>query len=610
MIDLRLIPVVRVLVPFTGGSLAGYLGGISFTAWEMVIPGLLMWTVLLLLYYLSRRKTGISRGFFSLLVFGLFSWAGLGTGILGRPEDPGLPVGEPIMISGTILEGPWERGGRYQFEMRLQGVDTGDTVYRSRTLIKAYMTMPADSVFPVPGEFWRLGGRLAAIRNNGNPGETDYANILKRKNCWYRFYCDAFWERNARMDQSRSVFVSAIRIRKVIADQWMGPPEVVSLLKAVCLGDRSGLSEEMRDSYSMAGGMHVLAVSGLHVGLIWWVLHHAFSFLVRLLKREFYRVVLITLLLWFYAYVTGFSSSVCRSVTMFTIFTVTRLTGQRGHPVNAILVSMFFLILIRPGRLLDVGFQLSYAAVLAIVIMHPVLKGLIRIRNRLLNWVWEATIVSVAAQIGTMPLVIHYFHRVPVYGLLTNLAAIPLLSCIMVLFIVSIPFIAMGAGILNRLLMSLGGMMNSSMEVIASLPGSSVGNLYMAPVCSLLLVWFIFLIMAILRRRRGIPVFLAMLTLCGILLNSSFIRYSRLHSSQVSVSRFKRSSMITFRVGMQVDHYIWCADSSSMNSIDRYLASAWGNRCYESHVMQIQGNSRIDTLYRGNLFPGVTMKHK
>ena len=148
MIDLRLAPVVRVLVPFAGGSLAGYLGGFSFRPAELVITCLGLWLFLVLSYHLSRRKAGISSGLFSTQAFGLFLCTGLGTGILSKPEDPGLPVRETVVISGKILEGPQDRNSRYQFEIRLQMVDTGDTVYQPRTIIKATMIMPTDSILP------------------------------------------------------------------------------------------------------------------------------------------------------------------------------------------------------------------------------------------------------------------------------------------------------------------------------------------------------------------------------------------------------------------------------------------------------------------------------
>jgi competence protein ComEC len=598
MIDFTRAPVARFLVPLAGGSLVGYLGSPAVRPGVVLFSCLVLWLALLLIDQLFREKPLLRGGLFSSLVFGLVFCTGLGLGMMDEPKDPGLPVGERIMISGKMREGPVERNGRLEYEMGLSMVLARDTAFQTATLLKAYMQVPRDSPVPVAGETWRLGGRLVAIRNSGNPGEIDYAAILKRKNCWYRFYCDTVPELNYRLEETQTRNLSAVRIRNGLSESWEGPPEALSLLRAVCLGDRSGLSETMRQSYSLAGGMHVLAVSGLHVGLIWWVLHRVFSFLVRLLRREIYRVVLITLLLWFYAYVTGFSSSVCRSVTMFSFISAARLIHHRGHPVNALLVSMFFLVVIHPGRLLDVGFQLSYAAVLSIVTLHPVLKNLVRVKNRILKWAWEATGISLAAQIGTIPLVVYYFHQVPVYALLTNLVAIPLLSCIITLFVFSVPLMAIGtvAGIMNRLLMTLAGLMNSAMEAIASIPGSVIGGLFLDPVCALLFVVLVFLGITMFSGKSSLPKYICMFTLSLILIQSARIRSSRLRSFQLVVGHFYNGSLVTFREGLYVDHYIWSGDPESVAYMDRYLASAWGQRSYEISVVWVNGAAPIDTL--------------
>jgi competence protein ComEC len=591
MIDLRRAPVVRALVPFTAGSLAGYLGhpvpGQDGWALPCLILCLAIWLIQLLLFFFCLRVPQVRAMPFSLISAGLFFLTGLGTGALERPEDPGLPEGERIMVSGLVMDGPVERNGRIAFTMGLRMAGRMDTAHPVRTIVKATMEMPSDSLLPESGESWRLCGRPVAIQGSGNPGEPDYPAMMQRKGCWYRFYCDTLPGLNVKVAGIPDRRLNAARIRRAVAALWEGPPESVSLLKAVCLGDRSGLNEEMRQSYARAGGMHLLAVSGLHVGLIWWVLHRILSFMVRLFRREVCRAVPVTLLIWFYAYVTGFSSSVCRSVTMFTFFSAARLTGHRGHPVNAVLVSAFFLVTVHPGRALDVGFQLSYAAILAIVTLHPVLKSLIRLNNPVLKYVWEGACVSIAAQAGTLPLVIHYFHQAPLYALFTNLLAIPLLSCIIALFVASVPLVAagIGAGPVNRLLVFLGGMMNRVMETVSSIPGSVVGNLFPDPLCMLLFMVAIFLAILIANRRGRLPVYLLMLTVCLILFRSAQVRDHRVHSSQLVVGHFNGASMVTMRQGLQVDHYIWCGDPEQVAYMDRYIESAWGNRCYETSVV-------------------------
>lgn len=596
MFDIRRIPVARVLLPFAAGSLAGSLDILIAGPWLLLSAGMGLWMCMLLFFRLIKPERVLPIAGFSVAAWGLFFLTGLGTGNLDKPVDPGLPDNEPVVISGRILEANVDEGGRLVTELELQAAVTTDTVFHARTIIKAYTEIIPGAGLPVPGETWIFYGRLAPIRNNGNPGEVDYASILNRNNCFYRFYSDPGLNLPSRMEYSFGRGSGAGRIRTAVSGHWSGPPEAVSLLKAVCLGDRSGLNGEMRQHYSRAGGMHVLAVSGLHVGLIWWLLQRAFSFLVRLFRREVYRVLVITALLWFYAWVTGFSSSVCRSVTMFTFFSLARLICHRYHPVNAILVSALFLLLIHPGRLLDAGFQLSYAAVLAIVTLQPWFCRMVRVRHRLLKWCWELTGVSLAAQAGTLPLVMGYFHQVPVYSLATNLVAIPLLSCIIALFVATVPLMALGAGtgVIDRLLLFLGEAMNRTMEMVSSIPGAVIGNIQMDPVFMAISMLLVFLGILVLNSPARIPRYLFVGTLCLILLWSARNRTSMLNSCQVVVHHFYRCSVVTFREGRCVDHYIWCSDPEGVAWVDRYLETAWRNRVLEGSVILVSNGYSSD----------------
>lgn len=553
---------------------------------DVVLVCLLLWIILVVLFFLIKKKAGYFIGMFSVAAFLLFLTAGFGTGMVTTPEDPGLPLGEPVMIRGEVLEEPQSRKRNWLFEMRLCMVVSGDSAYAVNTLLKVYLDMPADSILPAPGETWQFYGQLAAIRNSGNPGQPDYEAIMHRKNCWYRFFTNdqlAARSFNFRVDDQVHRKISAISIKKVVSEQWEGGPKEISLLKAVCLGDRSGLTDDMRQAYSSAGGMHLLAVSGLHVGLIWWVLHHSLSWMVRLLRREIYRALTIIALLWFYAFVTGFSSSVCRSVTMFTLFSAARMLDQRTHPVNGILVSAFLLILLNPGRLLDVGFQLSYAAILGIVTLFPFLRRMLKVKNRILKWAWEATVVSIAAQISTAPLVVYYFHQIPAYSLITNLVAIPMLSCMIALFVFSIPFMATGVftDLFNWLLVKLASLMNQSMEMVASIPGSVIDHLYLDITSLCLIMIMIFLGIVVLNERTTFYRYILLFMVCSVLGWTSWKRYASYHTSEFIVAHFNGGSLVTFREGLCVDHYLWYRDPQSVIYMDQYIESVWGNGRYD-----------------------------
>ncbi|MCK4747439.1 MAG: ComEC family competence protein, partial [Bacteroidales bacterium] len=614
MFDLKRAPVARLLGPFAAGSLMGYQLSHSIHFRDVILGCIMLWIIMAVLFHFLKNGSAVLQGLFSTMTFILFLVAGYGTGRSVKPEDPGLPLDQDVVIRGDIVEDPIFRKQKLVFEMKLHLVVSADSNYVSRTLLKVYMEMPvdsilpADSLVPLAGETWQFTGRLGAIKNSGNPGQPDYESIMRRKNCWYRFFVDGKQSQvvgeqslNGPVRQMKSQKINASIIRNFVSGWWTGDAAEVSLLKAVCLGDRSGLTDDMRQSYAAAGGMHLLAVSGLHVGLIWWVLHQSMAWMVRLFRRELFRALTIVFLLWFYAFLTGFSSSVCRSVTMFTFFTAARLIEQRSHSINGILVSAFVLILINPGRILDVGFQLSYTAIIGIVTLQPALVSLIKVKNRFLKWAWEATGVSLAAQLSTAPLVVYYFHQLPAYSLVTNLVAIPLLSVLVALFMFSIPFMAAGilAVEINWLMSGLAGIMNRTMEFVSSIPGSVIGNLYLDKPSLGLYMMMVVLITMILYDRTRLSRYLFLLLLSLSLAWSSLSRYQTAGTSELVVAHFNGGSLVTFREGFQLDHYQWCRDAEILIYMERYLELAWGERRFRNTIYPLTGNDPVSGTISG-----------
>lgn len=589
MIDFRRAPVVRALIPFACGSLAGYLGFIKMDPLLLLACCFVAWLAALYLYRFPGRWRPLPRGLFCLSVLALFFMTGLGTGGIDKPSDPGIPTGATVVVKGRLREEPVMRNGRLVFNLDIRVAFTNDSIFLIRNLLKTYMEVSPGLHQPEVGETWLLCGTIVPVRNAGNPGEVDYASILKRKNCWYRFYCDTSGGINRMLEDHEPRIPGPVEVRRILSGYWEGSPATKALLKAVCLGDRSGLSDELRESYSMAGGMHVLAVSGLHIGLIWWVLNRLLSFIVLIGRKEIYKVILITLILWYFAYITGFSSSVSRAVSMFTLYSLSRMMNHRAHSVNAILVSMFILILVHPGWLMDVGFQLSYAAILSIVTLNPVFTRLWRPGNRLIRWVWEATGLSLSAQLGTFPLVIFYFHQVPLYALITNLFAIPLLSIIIALFVLSAPLVVcgLGEGITSSLLMWTGGVMNRLIELVASIPGAVLGGLFTDRFTTFSLLILIFLLVLFLNARKRACAFLFASLFCILLAWSAGNRCIQKNSAALYISHFKGGSLITIKEGLKLDHYILADDPVTVAYMDRYLSSAWGRRWYEVSVVRL-----------------------
>ncbi len=595
MFDLRKIPMLRVLVPFFGGLLTGFRWFSSNQMHELIILSFLLWVFVYAIFMWQRRKPRAKTWLISLLLWLLIYILGTGTGIHSRPLDPGLPVDEWVLVRGEVCGTPKSESYAHCFDLKLQLLSSADTIFCVSTLLKCYLSTPGDSLLPASGDIWQFSGRLVAIRNSGNPGSIDFRSIMGRKNCWYRFYAsrDGVGFRYNREMQGAGRKFSPAHIRKLVSDHWQGTLEEVSLLKAVCLGDRSSLSDEMRQDYTAAGGMHLLAVSGLHVGLIWWVLQYMTGWMSLIFRSGIQRTVLIVGLLWFYAFITGFSSSVCRSVTMFSFFSASRLMGERGQSLNVILASAFLLVLIEPGRMMDVGFQLSYAAIIGIITLHPLVRRMVRVKNRILRWIWEATSVSLAAQLSTAPLVIYYFHQLPIYSLLSSLIAVPVLSLLIAIFVCSVPFVLAGImeALSSFLLVELARLMNRSMDYLSSLPGAVQSGLELDRFS--LLIWLLVLLLSIiaLYGRKKI-LYLVGFLISLLLLGNSCSGLDRRSSSELVIAHFKGASMVTIREGTLVDHYCWYRDSTSRDYMKAYRALNWSRRIYENNLSEVEEGLR------------------
>ena len=608
MFDLRKIPMLRVVLPFFAGVLSGWAVCPEIPVWPLIPILILLWVLAFLVFRWQRRKPGIRREPVLLLLVLLFYLAGAGAGIDSRPHDPLLPQDQWVLVRGEVNGSPHPGRHTYEFDLEVRILYAADSMCRITTRLKCYLPFPSDSLLPAAGETWDFCGRLSGIQGSKNPGMPDYRAIMARNNCWYRFYissgplAESF---NKKVAGEKWKF-SPAGFREKLAASWFGDREEVALLNAVCLGDRSLLSDDIRQAYTAAGGMHLLAVSGLHVGLIWWVLQYMTGWMKLIFREEIQRTVLVVGLLWFYAFITGFSSSVCRSVTMFSLFSLGRMRGEQVHVLNVIFASAFLLVLVDPVRLKDVGFQLSYAAIMGIVMIFPLARVLIKLKSRLLRWIWEAGSVSLAAQLATAPLVIFYFHQLPLYSTLTSLVAVPMLSLLIAIFVCSVPFLTAGVleNVFSFLLMMTARLMNRSMEYISAVPGAVLEDLHLDPVD--MLIWIMLLLLALiaLHGRRRLPCYMMMFLISILLVWNAVAGLQRRSGSELVIAHFRGASMLSFRVGEHVDHYCWYRDSSNLEYLEAYRELAWNSRIYINRVWEPGPPGRIS----GNISSCISLR--
>ncbi len=290
-----------------------------------------------------------------------------------------------------------------------------------------------------------LTQKFDTIQDPLNPYQFNYKNYLKKQQIHHQISINNnkyLYLKNNRKSFKRWAFTIREQVNKALIENGFKGEEL-AIINALLLGQRQDISEEVMQNFQKAGAVHILAVSGLHIGIIMLLLNFLLKPLEILKKGSEIKLVFVVLFLWFFAFVAGLSPSVVRAVTMFTAVAIALTSKNTINTYKTLIISIFILLLINPYYLFEVGFQMSYLAVFFIVWLQPLLYKIWKPKLKLVDYSWQLLTVSTAAQLGVLPLSLYYFHQFPGLFFMSNLIIIPFLGMIL------------GVGILIILLASL-----------------------------------------------------------------------------------------------------------------------------------------------------------
>lgn len=260
-----------------------------------------------------------------------------------------------------------------------------------------------------------------------NPGETDYKRYLAGKNIWHQAYIELREVHKAATGRGNPVVAYALNLRQQMVAKFahhLSDSDAFSVASTLILGYRATLDQSILDSFSATGTIHVLSVSGMHVVIVYWLLSKLLWWMNRGRPRRMIRFMLLLTAIWGYALLTGFSPSVLRASLMMSFVLVATNFGRQHQLYNSIAASAFFLLWLDPKFIVDIGFQLSYLAVLGMVFLIPKLQAALPVRNVYARPISDYVWMSVGAQAGAGPLAAYYFHQFPLYFLPANLLII------------------------------------------------------------------------------------------------------------------------------------------------------------------------------------------
>ena len=274
---------------------------------------------------------------------------------------------------------------------------------------------------------------LKTINTPLNPSEFNYKDYLSKQYIYHQIYLSK-QELFEASTKTTTIYGWANHVRNHInkkLQKFNFNPDVMAIVNALILGQRQDISAAVYSDYTNAGAIHILAVSGLHVGIILLILNYLLKPLEYLTYGRFVKPFILICFLWCFAIITGLSASVTRAVTMFSILTIALHLKRPTNTYNTIAISAFVLLLFKPLFLFDVGFQLSYVAVLGILITDPILYKLWQPKYGVLDKLWHTLTITISAQLGILPISLFYFHQFPGLFFITNLVIIPFLGFIL-----------------------------------------------------------------------------------------------------------------------------------------------------------------------------------
>lgn len=507
------------------------------------------------------------------------------------------------LIIGEITEILKPNNYSHKYFLKLESLN--NTPVEGKVMVNFSKRNPEEP--PTIGTQIRAYCEIKALIKPNNPNQFNYADYLEKKDVFHQIYLENsnFTYEGIRqglgyyLQKTRETIIDNFKIHGVSS-------EALEILKALLIGQKQEVQKELLEQYSKAGAVHILAISGLHIGILLFFFKAVFSPFQRLKHGNLIQLALIITLLWIYALLAGMSPSVVRAVTMFSFVGIGMYMKRATNVFNTITASMLILLVFKPNFLFEVGFQLSYSAVFAIVWIQPLFAKWYSPKNKILKYFYEIFTVSIAAQLGVFPLSVYYFHQFPSLFFITNLVVIPMLTLMLVLGLITIATHFLGLGFLGlaKILSHVTEVNNAYVAKISSFDQFVYSdipfNIY------LVIMTYALIISCFLMLKRPGMHYLTTFLITLILFQGTYFytRHHHFHQNEFIVYQYPRKSIITIKTGDEI--HVHTTDSLIQNNyvLKNYLQGNFGSVASISPLKEayIVGNQRILIINEKNIF--------
>ena len=575
-------PFVRIVFPYALGIIAHLYVNIPGIVCVAAVCLLLLLAVFFYRMHLSMRFGWVT----GMTLFAAIVAIGFATAEFAeKPPVPYDANNYKCNYRACITNTPSEGERAYKVDLQVEAVKVYGEWQNFDTKIVATIIKDSLARQLKPGQTIIFNSKIDSLNAPKNPFGFDYSQYLQLNGVQGSIFLNSGeWQID---DESvRGIKQHALNMRQKLVDILRNAGlsgNEFGLASTLVLGYKNSIDAEVKQAYMNAGAMHVLAVSGMHVGIVCSVLEFLMTILGGSILLTLKRIIIIVLL-WAYAFITGLSPSVLRATVMFTFVMLARLINREISIYNSLAASAFLLLCIDPSLLFKASFQLSYAAVTGIVFFQPRITRLIRIRNKPLRYVWELTAVSIAAQISTLPFCLYYFERTPVYFWMSNIIVSPgaAVMIFLTMILLAVSPVAILTKIVGFVTSAFAKAMNFMVMSIANLPFSTIENRYITVFQALLIAFAIIsaTIWIINHKPMGLTAALCALLLFIIPISTSKLKARNAHAINVYYS--PKNPSIQFVDGLR--SYWTCnlyADNKKINTLVKGGNMLWNSLRYD-----------------------------
>ena len=530
------IPFLRLLLPLIAGIVCGWYFHLSWNwAILLLLAGLLSFLVRLLQQkrnsYAYRWLPGVG-----------FTCAWMATGIMltwlhlvqHQPNWFGHIYQPGTVLQLRLLEPPSERQKTYKARAEVLRLEYNGKQVQRHGEVMLYFQKDRFPETISYGTILYTSKRLDEIKNAGNPGGFDYKRFALFEGITHQLFLknNEYITDTIRQPDWLPELLFNIRayVLSVIRSNVNGNLQR-SVAEALLVGYRDDLDRDLVQAFSNTGVVHIIAISGMHLGMIYVLLLFLLKPMDRWKQLRWAKALLILTLLWLFSLLTGGGASILRAVIMFSAITAAELFQRKGNIYNSLAASAFVLLMFNPFLLWDVGFQLSYAAVLSIVLFMKPIYNWLTIQNKLLDHLWQLNAVTLSAQVLTLPLCMYHFHQSPNLFLVANIVAVPLSTLVLygLIVLMAVSFFNPAAVFIGKLLSHVLSWLNDYILWLNRFRFSVQDGIYHTPVQTMLLYLFIGCmgIWLLRRKPKAVPFALASLLAFFLLKNLNLAQTHR-----------------------------------------------------------------------------------